>query len=233
MTNPSRRQLLTGLAALGAGGSLVLRADARPTPETPDAHGYLDFISAQAEDKGPTLPNTVKPTEDCILGPYYLAGAPFRGKVTRPFEPGTVLVVRGRVWGFDTKKPLAFASLDVWQADARGVYDDNPDPDHKPTAPTFINRIRLVTDEEGRYEYETVHPGAYRIGPDAWRPSHIHYLTQAPKYKRLITQLFFKGDKHNATDAFIKDSLIIETKTVKAGANAYETGTFDIVLAPA
>jgi protocatechuate 3,4-dioxygenase beta subunit len=233
MSNVSRRQLLTGLAALGAGGSLVLRAGAEPTPEVPDVHGYEDFIALRTQDKAPlVLADTVKPTEDCILGPYYLAGAPFRGKVTRPFEPGTVLVIRGRVWGFDTKKPLAGAQLDVWQADAKGVYDDDPNPDHRPKPGTFVNRIRLVTDEAGLYEYETVHPGAYQIGPNAWRPSHIHYLIQAPKYKRLITQLFFKGDKHNATDDFIKDSLIIDVKTVKVGDNRYEAGTFDIVLAP-
>ena len=30
---------------------------------------------------------------------------------------GDVLVVRGRVWGYDTRRPLPFATLDIWQAD--------------------------------------------------------------------------------------------------------------------
>jgi len=47
-----------------------------------------------------------------------------------------------------------------------------------------------------------------------------------------VTQLFFKGDPHNATDDFIKESLIIEVRTHRAGPSTYEAGTFDIVLAP-
>ena len=59
-------------------------------------------------------------TEDNILGPFYRRGAPFRAKITPPLEPGTVLLVRGRVWGADTRKPLVNAVLDVWQANAKG-----------------------------------------------------------------------------------------------------------------
>ena len=47
----------------------------------------------------------------------------------------------------------------------------------------------------------------------------------------LVTQLFFKGDPHNKTDEFIKESLIIDLQTQKVGAASYEVGTFDIVLA--
>ena len=49
-------------------------------------------------------------------------GAPYRAKVTPPLAEGTVLLVSGRVWGADTRKPLAGAVLDVWQADAHGRY---------------------------------------------------------------------------------------------------------------
>ena len=91
----------------------------------------------------------------------------------------------------------------------------------------------MLTDENGYYEYETIHPGAYKIGPEAWRPSHIHYLVRQPGYKDLVTQMYFKGDPHNKTDDFIKESLIIEVSKQKVGATAYEVGTFDIVLAAA
>jgi catechol 1,2-dioxygenase len=227
MSLVSRRQMLAGLAALGVNG-LVLRAGVGPTPSAGDgADAEEAFTVAALQEGGDRL----KPTEDCILGPYYRPGAPFRAKVTPPLEPGTVLLVRGRVWGFDTKKPLAGARLDVWQANARGRYD-NDDPAKPPRKDVFVNRARLVTDENGLYEFETVHPGPYQIGEKEWRPSHIHYLIAAEGYKSLVTQLFFKGDKHNAADAFIKASLIIELEERKVGAQGYEFGVFDIVLAP-
>jgi len=232
MDHVSRRQFVAGagLAVLGAGG-LVPRAGAQPTPESGEVAEFHRLLRAGGPP-APVAQALLEPTEDCILGPFYRPGAPFRAKVTPPLEAGVVLVVAGRVWGHDTRKPLAGAVLDVWQANARGRYD-NDDPRNPPKKDVFVNRARLIADETGYYEFETVHPGAYQIGPDTWRPSHIHYAIRHPGYKTLVTQLFFKGDPHNKTDAFIKESLIIELRTHKVGAASYEAGTFDVVLAAA
>jgi protocatechuate 3,4-dioxygenase beta subunit len=51
-------------------------------------------------------------------------------------------------------------------------------------------------------------------------------------YTTLVTQLYFKGDKFNAKDEFIKPSLIIALEPAKVGQIAIETGVFDVVLAP-
>jgi protocatechuate 3,4-dioxygenase beta subunit len=152
--------------------------------------------------------------------------------VTPPLEPGRVLLIGGRVWGYDTQRPLPGATLDVWQANASGRYD-NDDPAKPPQPGVFQNRVRLVADETGAYEYETIHPGPYRIGPDTWRPSHIHYMVQQPGYRTLVTQLYFEGDPHNATDEFIKPSLIIKLDVRETPHGQYRVGTFDIVLAKA
>jgi len=136
------------------------------------------------------------------------------------------------VWGFDTKKPLANAVLDIWQADADGRYD-NDDPKKPPAKGVYVNRARVLTDETGYYEYETIHPGPYQIGENAWRPAHIHYLVRKAGYANLITQLYFKGDRHNAKDEFIKESLVIALQPLRVGANTIESGVFDVVLAAA
>lgn len=242
----SRRRFLTtgsmGLAVAGA-AAWTLRPDAFPTPasgqekDVPRDIAQNDAAGTAATD----LPSPWKPTEDNILGPYYRQGSPFRGKVTPPLAMGRVLLISGRVWGFDTKKPLINAVLDIWQADHNGRYD-NDDPANPPAEGVFKNRIRLVTDENGHYEYESIHPGAYQIGPEAWRPPHIHYLVQARGYERLVTQLYFRGDKHQDTDRFIKDSLIIDLSKVQvlglaaggsSNGGSYWSGRFDIVLAKA
>lgn len=181
--------------------------------------------------QGNPRPANWNPTEVNILGPYHRVGAPFRAKITPPMEPGTVLVISGRVWAQDTRRPLANTVIDIWQANAAGRYD-NDDPQNPPRATVFKNRARVITDENGYYEYETVEPGNYQIGQNVWRPKHIHYLVRKQGYRQLITQLYFQGDPHNRTDQFIRQSLIINLQQQQGPNNTrYKTGTFDIVLA--
>jgi len=232
----SRREFFRGgLAAAGAAG-LTLRADALPTLSSGTLDHYPLFkVLADAPLPGQEpgkLADAARPTEDNILGPYYREGAPFRAKVTPPLVKGVPLLIRGRVWGFDTKKPLVGVVLDIWQADADGRYD-NDDPARPPAKGVYVNRTRVLTDETGYYEYETIHPGPYKTGPDTWRPSHIHYLVRKAGYATLVTQLYFKGDRFNAKDEFIKPSLVIALESVKVGGNAIETGVFDVVLVAA
>jgi catechol 1,2-dioxygenase len=222
------RLATVGLASTGA-TSLVLRAGEQPTPASGDLG---DYALAMADEAVIPAGAAFRPTEDNILGPFYRAGAPFRAKITPPLIEGKPLLIRGRVWGQDTRRPLVSAVLDIWQADKNGRYD-NDDPNKPPAKGVFVNRARILTDENGYYEYETIHPGRYQIGKDTWRPSHIHYLVQAAGYRKLVTQLYFRGDPMNEKDQFIKDSLIIDLEDVQTDQGVYEAGVFDIVLAKA
>src|SRR5690348_6469998 len=129
MAHFSRRDFVRrggiGLAGLGVGG-LLLRAGEPPTPASGALGAYGQYLQGRPAPPA-AQPGKWAPTEDNILGPFYRPGAPYRAKITPPLEPGTVLLVRGQVWGHDTRKPLANATLDVWQANASGRYD-NDDP---------------------------------------------------------------------------------------------------------
>lgn len=207
-----RRNFL-GLAAAGVSG-LVLRSDAKPTPRSHDAD-LAESMHAAADD--------LKPTVSRELGPFYRSGAPYRAKLTPPFEPGTVLIVTGRIWSFATKKPLAAASLDLWQVDNRTKDYSNGNGD-------FKNRARLLTDENGAYEFETVHPVPYSPGPNFWRSPHIHFIAAAPGHKRLVSELFFQGDEKQDIDTLFHPSLAMPVEKRTANKQAYEHVVFDIVL---
>ena len=228
MNEFTRRTFLkqAGLAALGATG-LVLRADAAPTPTSPDA--------AEAEkiliEMGPP-PKTVamargdlQQTVSRELGPFYKTGAPFRAKVCPPFEPGKALVVSGRVWGFDTRKPLPGVLLDVWQVDHHGRYSAG-DGD-------FKNRARLLTAEDGSYEFETIHPVAYQPNANMWRSPHIHFIAQGTGYQRLVSEMFFKGDPRQDVDWLIHPELVVPYERKEINGQQVEFAIFDIVLAAA
>ena len=224
------KQGCLGLATAGGAG-FILAADALPTEASGGLGVYANYAQEKPKPKGGQRPAAWAVTEDNILGPFHRPGAPFRGKVTPPLEPGTVLLISGRVFGFDTRRPLGNAVLDIWQANAQGRYD-NDDPRRPPAANVFLNRTRLITDDNGYYEFETIHPGPYRIDQKTWRPSHIHYWIRRTGYRELVTQLYFRGDEHQKTDAWIKQSLIIDLREQRRNNVVYKTGTFDIVLAP-
>jgi protocatechuate 3,4-dioxygenase beta subunit len=238
---PDRRTFLRsglwGLAAAGT-GSLTLRAGAQATPASGDLGAYGDYLAGigeSPEDSPPVPvpnadpPNAWRATEDNILGPFYRPHAPFRGKLTPPLEPGDVLLITGRVWSLATRQPLASAVLDLWQANAEGRYD-NDDPQRPPALGVFLNRCRLLTDDTGYYEVETIHPGAYRLAPSVWRPPHVHYLVRAAGHARLITQLYFAGDPHQQADRFIKPSLVVPLQEHRRNGQTWRHAHFDIVL---
>src|SRR5262245_36511394 len=95
----------SGLAVSAGIGSLVLSRHARAT----EPSGELGAFAAVAKRDDIVVPGPVEPvwqaTEPNILGPYHRTGAPYRAKITPPLEPGDTLVVRGRVWGLDTRRP--------------------------------------------------------------------------------------------------------------------------------
>ena len=67
--------------------------------------------------------------------------------------------------------------VEIWQANAGGRYRHDGDQHPAPLDPNFTGAGRALTDDEGRYRFITIKPGAYpwRNHPNAWRPAHIHF----------------------------------------------------------
>lgn len=217
------RQSGLGLAAIGVSG-LVLRADAHPTPRSLDAdESEILFQSQQSFISDNPIQEELKPTVARDIGPFYRTGAPYRAKMTPPFEPGTVLIVTGRVWSFETKKPLPGAQLDLWQV-------DNQTSTYSSGKGDFKNRTRLVADENGAFEFETIHPIPYLGGPNFWRSPHVHVIVTAPKHRQLISEMFFKGDPKQDVDALFHPALSVPVVKKNINGRDYETAVFDIVL---
>src|SRR5688572_19920356 len=166
-TSFSRRRFLhgTGVAALAAG-----------------AAGCATGLGAETRGAGlddpPWPPSNVDPaacrrTEANIPGPFHRPGAPGRTLIAGPDEPGERLFIRGRILGPDCVTPLTGALIDVWQANARGRYD-NDDPSAPPASNRYRLRGQMLTDEEGVYQFESIVPGRYLNGAQ-YRPAHIHF----------------------------------------------------------
>lgn len=167
--------------------------------------GFTGLASLALVD--PLLAAVCEPTPRVTAGPFYVPGAPFRARLAPPGEPGTPLVLAGRVLGPDCR-PLAGAVLDVWQANAAGRYSLTRETGEPDDPSEFLLRGRLETDGEGRYSLETVLPGHY--GEGRWtRPRHLHLTVTHNGAAPLTTQVYFQGDPHLAGDPLVKDELIV------------------------
>lgn len=174
---------------------------------------------------------TCQPTEQDIIGPFYRFGAPFETRIAGAEETGDRLIVSGTVYSQDCRTPVANALIEVWQADKDGRYDTNT-PGNFTERNTFRLRGMMLTDRQGRYEFETVMPGRYPVPPGLpgleqfggiTRPAHIHFRVADSLHIPLTTQLYFAGDPF----AKSKPGLAITLKS----AGPMLRGTFDIVLA--
>ena len=112
-------------------------------------------------------------------------------------EPlGERIVVHGRVVD-ERDSPIRGALIEVWQANAAGRYRHDVDRHPAPLDPNFSGAGRCLTDDEGRYRFTTIKPGAYpwRNHDNAWRPAHIHFSVFGRAFlQRLVTQMYFPGD---------------------------------------
>jgi protocatechuate 3,4-dioxygenase beta subunit len=203
---------------LAAGlGSLLLAACPRGSASAP-RDGYMPpTVAADDGDDLPPMPATcvAVATADNIEGPFYKRGAPSRSVLVSANDDGERLVISGSV-SSTSCEPLAKATIDVWQANAKGDYDLDG----------FRFRGRMAADAKGRWQVSTIVPGRYLNGR-RYRPAHIHVKVSAPGFDTLTTQLYFDGDPYNEGDPFIDPSLVMKTSVEKKVRRAM----FDFVLA--
>ncbi|WP_052401324.1 hypothetical protein [Muricoccus aerilatus] len=118
---------------------------------------------------------------------------------------GQLTYMSGRILDEDGK-PVRGAVVELWQANAAGRYFHPIDQRDAPLDPNFIGKGRVRTDEEGRYAFFTIKPGAYPVPVKDtwWRPPHVHFSVLGPSsLSRLVTQMYFPGDPMNEWDRIL------------------------------
>jgi protocatechuate 3,4-dioxygenase beta subunit len=118
---------------------------------------------------------------------------------------GQLMHIAGRILDEDGR-PVRGAVVELWQANAAGRYFHPIDQRAAPLDPNFIGNGRVQTDEEGRYAFFTIKPGAYPVPVKEtwWRPPHLHFSVLGPSsLSRLVTQMYFRGDPLNALDRIL------------------------------
>ncbi len=109
---------------------------------------------------------------------------------------GERILMHGRVMD-EFGRPVPNTLVEIWQANAGGRYRHVRDTYFAPLDPNFGGCGRTLTDDQGRYQFLTIRPGAYPWPNRAndWRPMHVHISVFGHSFgQRLITQMYFEGD---------------------------------------
>lgn len=164
-----------------------------------------------------------KGSHEAIEGPFYTPGSPVLtnpGRLPmRQDEAGETLFFNGRVANMDGI-PIEGAIVDLWHADAQGLYSQI-----HPGIPEWNLRGRLLTNDQGEYEFRTILPPPYEIpkfgstgkvlaalGRHVYRPAHLHVKVSHADYGEMTSQLYFQGGEYLDSDVAnaVRDDLMVK-----------------------
>jgi protocatechuate 3,4-dioxygenase beta subunit len=192
--------------------------------------GYV-FMARDASVPPPQMPGEILTdgakklcgiTAEVTEGPYYISGTPALtdGNLNYAQLPGNSLTISGFVYeGVDTTKPLANATLDIWQADHEGDYHPNAQGQMSDFSVSDIAlRGGVTTDATGFYTFSTVYPGEY-----SGRARHMHVKIRADGFKEITSQLIL---------ALPGDAISFDEDTVSEGLPTCHLLSLDAQQAP-
>lgn len=185
----SRREILRGMGAAGALAMAGPLASLSACMTTPNA--------TPASSVGITGGSTASATPDCLLtpeeteGPYYIQSSQLRQDITEG-KAGQAISLVLTVVNARTCQPIPNAMVDIWHADADGVYSAYPGQGDSrsvdTTGKTFLRGIQ-VTDAQGKVSFTSLYPGWYR-----GRTTHVHFKIHFNDNTRVTSQLYFPED---------------------------------------
>jgi protocatechuate 3,4-dioxygenase beta subunit len=150
-------------------------------------HALLSLEATLSETTGPRFGHgMIGPLDNDLILNWRQTGEPI----------GQRMILHGRVLD-ENARPVQGALIELWQANAGGRYRHQKETYRAALDPNFGGCGRTLTDDEGRYWFRTIKPGAYPWpnGINDWRPAHIHLSLFGHAFaQRLITQLYFEGD---------------------------------------
>lgn len=107
-------------------------------------------------------------------------------RITSPDEPGTPLIITGRVLSGSERTPVAGARVLAFHTDSEGYYSVGGMEERNARLCGVLG-----TDDEGGFRIETIQPAHYATGGP---PAHVHFEVTVPGERMRRFSLNFEGD---------------------------------------
>ena len=181
------------------------------------------LMQTPLQTEGPFYPNRLPLDTDNDLLVLNDSSTPALGVVT--YLSGRILDVRG--------EPLRNVTVELWQADANGVYLHSGSDNAGKRDPGFQGYGRFLTGSSGEYLFRTIRPVPY-----PGRTPHIHFAVKTPGREKFTTQCYIRGHEGNAKDGVLngvkelkaRESLQIAFEALPRAKAGELQARFDIVL---
>lgn len=169
------------------------------------------------------------------IGPFYhfgLTADESLGFLAKAEAKGERVRVRFRLLDGDGA-PVPDGMIEIWQADASGIYDHPADPRAHAPDPAFRGFGRLATGGDGACVFDTIYPGRAPDGRGGLQASHLNVSVFARGLlSRLCTRVYFESDPALTEDAVLAVVPEDRRNTLIARRDPAEPGqwNFDIHL---
>jgi protocatechuate 3,4-dioxygenase alpha subunit len=175
------------------------------------------------------------------VGPFFLGCLlredARRNVLVQPGTRGERVRIEGSVLDGDGA-PIPDALVEIWQANAAGRYRHPADRrTEAPLDPAFSGFGRSGTDDDGRYWFETVKPGAAPFDGVRMQAPHICVMVFARGLlNHLATRLYFADDPATQADPVLRlvplerRATLLAAREPTGAGNGIAVYRFDIVL---
>jgi protocatechuate 3,4-dioxygenase beta subunit len=176
-----------------------------------------------SQTEGPFYPDRLPLDTDNDLLVLNDSTTPSAGIVT--WLGGRILDARG--------EPIRNAVVEIWQADANGVYLHKGSDNAGKRDRHFQGFGRFLTGSSGEYQFRTIRPVPY-----PGRTPHIHYSVKIPGQAKFTTQCYVRGEAGNEKDGVLKGirdakaraSVIVPFAPLPGSKAGELLARFDVVL---
>ena len=126
----------------------------------------------------------------CVLtpeqteGPFYFDVEQVREDIIED-RKGTPLNLVVTIVDSNDCKPIKDAIVDIWHADASGIYSGYKNQGVDTTGQTYLRGIQ-ITDSDGKAGFKTIYPGLY-----PGRVPHVHFKVFLDNKNYVTSQLYF------------------------------------------
>jgi protocatechuate 3,4-dioxygenase alpha subunit len=181
------------------------------------------------------------PSPYCTIGPFFpfqfVDGCEDLTQFEGKNACGQHILLTGRI-SEEGDVPTANAIVEIWQADAKGIFRHSSDPRSSQVDPGFFGWGRARTDRQGWYRFRTVIPGHYAMEDGAARCPHIDVMVLAIGLtRRLVTTAFFQDQSNSADDHVLRcvtdpelRQRLFATRHPALDSNGLPAYRFDLVL---
>ncbi|MGB1252279.1 MAG: protocatechuate 3,4-dioxygenase subunit alpha [Candidatus Promineifilaceae bacterium] len=133
------------------------------------------------------------------VGPFFSIGMTY-GELNQMVQDDTVgqrIYLRGRVFDGDGQG-VNDAIVEIWQADANGIYNHPLDRQQADADGAFFGHGRAATDAVGNYWFKTIKPGSV----DGMSPHLAVRVLMRGLLLHVVTRFYF-SDEDNSADPIL------------------------------